>query len=194
MYAAEVLLAVRHLHDQGFVHRDIKPENILIDRDGHLRLTEFRLVMTNMTSHTATMTTFCGTPEYIAPEMLVGKPYTRSVDWWSFGILVYEMLCGVPPFYHKNLNAMYEMVINAELTFPDHVSVDARDLIGKLLVKDPSGRLGEGEAGWNSIKIHPFFNGIDWEALTNKQIEAEWKPTLAGDLHTNAVIDPAGTH
>jgi serine/threonine protein kinase len=184
MYAAEILLGLGFVHKQGFGYCHLKPENVLVDRDGHLRLTDFGLAKANMASQSDTTTTFCGTPEYIAPEMLLGKPYTKSVDWWSYGILVYEMLCGIPPFYDENSNTMYRMVINNAVQYPDHLSASARDLIGKLLEKDPSRRIGGGDGDSNEIKPHPFFNGIDWEALTNKQIEAEWKPPLAGDLDT----------
>jgi serine/threonine protein kinase len=182
LYAAEVLLGLGFLHAQGFVYRDLKPENILVDRDGHLRITDFGLVKTEMKSEAATTSTFCGTPEYIAPEMLQGLPYTRAVDWWSYGILVFEMLSGMPPFFDENSNKMYRMVINDPVVFPGHMSPQAKDLIGKLLEKNPALRLGSGEEDVEEIKAHPFFNGINWDALLKKEIEPEWKPALKGDL------------
>jgi serine/threonine protein kinase len=184
LYSAEILLGLGFLHKQGFVYRDLKPENILVDRDGHLRLTDFGLVKTNMDSQAATTTTFCGTPEYIAPEMLQGKPYTKAVDWWSFGILVYEMLCGIPPFYDDNSNKMYRMVMHDPVKYPDHLSLVARDLIGRLLEKDPAKRIGGGEEDYLEIKAHEFWSQLDWNALEKKEIEPEWKPMLKGETDT----------
>jgi serine/threonine protein kinase len=184
LYAAEILVGLGYLHEQGFVYRDLKPENILVDRDGHLRITDFGLVKTNMVAATSTTSTFCGTPEYIAPEMLQGKDYTKAVDWWSFGILVYELLCGIPPFYDENSNKMYRMVVNDPVKYPKHMSLVARDLVGKLLQKDPAFRLGSGADDWKEIRVHGFFNGIDWDALLRKEIKPEWKPQLTGELDT----------
>jgi serine/threonine protein kinase len=191
-YAAEILLGLAHLHSQGLIYRDLKPENILVDRDGHLRITDFGLVKTNMKEADATTTTFCGTPEYIAPEMLLSAPYTKSVDWWSFGILVYEMLVGIPPFFDENQNKMYRMIVSEPVNFPDTLSRTAHDLINKLLDKNPDSRLGSGEEDSEEIKRHPFFAGTEWTALLNKEIPAPWKPDLKGDTDTSN-FDPEFT-
>jgi serine/threonine protein kinase len=184
-YAAEILLGLGHLHSHGLVYRDLKPENILIDSDGHLRIADFGLVKTNMTKADDTTDTFCGTPEYIAPEMLQGGPYTRAVDWWSFGILIYEMLVGLPPFYDENQNRMYQMVVTQPVRFPESVSRPARDIIEKLLDKRPETRLGAGDEDFEEIQHHAFFFGTDWKALMKKEIEAPWKPGLRGDTDTS---------
>jgi serine/threonine protein kinase len=182
LYAAEVLLGLGFLHAQGFVYRDLKPENILVDRDGHLRITDFGLVKTEMAGAAAKTGTFCGTPDYIAPEMLQGLPYTRAVDWWSYGILVYEMLCGMTPFFDENSSKMYRMVINDPVRYPGELSARAKDLIGRLLEKNPALRLGACEADVEEIKAHAFFSEIHWDALLRKEIEPAWKPQLKSEV------------
>jgi serine/threonine protein kinase len=177
LYAAEILLAIGFLHENGVVCRDFKPENILVDGDGHLRLSEVGLVKPNISSRSVSWN-----PESLAPEILRGSPCTKSADWWSYGALVYEMLCGIPPFYDENTNRMSRMILNDPVSYPQHVSAQARDLIGKLLAKEPSRRLGDGERDYLEIKAHEFFAGIDWEALLRKEIEPEWKPTLREEL------------
>jgi serine/threonine protein kinase len=178
LYAAEILLGLGHLHSLGFVYRDLKPENILLDAQGHLKLTDFGLVKT-VGGESGTTTTFCGTPEYIAPEMLRQLPYTKAVDWWSFGCIVYEMLVGLPPFYDENKNKMYRAIMQNELTFPEEVGVDAQDLIARLLNRDPHQRLGGGEADYREIQQHPFFAPLDWAAVASKAITPEWAPQLS---------------
>jgi serine/threonine protein kinase len=186
LYAAEILLGLGHLHSRGFVYRDLKPENILVDSEGHLRLTDFGLVKTQMGSQTATTRTFCGTPEYIAPEMLNQKPYTKAVDWWSFGILLYEMLVGTPPFYDENINRMYNAIMNAPLTFDEGAMSDvAQDLIQKLLDRHAVNRLGSGEADFAEIKAHPFFADIDFDEVLKKNVTPEWKPVIHSDDDTS---------
>jgi serine/threonine protein kinase len=180
LYAAEILLALGHLHKQKIVYRDLKPENILVDQDGHLRITDFGLVKADMDVDSTT-STFCGTPEYIAPEMLQGRRYTKAVDWWSYGVVLYEMLSGLPPFYDENSNKMYRMAINDPVQFPEYFSAEAKDLIGRLLEKDPLRRLGAGDNDYLEIKTHHFFSSIDFDALMKREIVPEWKPVLSGD-------------
>jgi serine/threonine protein kinase len=180
LYAAEVLLGLGHLHSLGLVYRDLKPENILVDAEGHLRLTDFGLVKT-IGGENATTTTFCGSPEYIAPEMLRQMPYTKAVDWWSFGCIVFEMLAGLPPFYNENKNKMYRAIMNEEIRFPDGMSAEARDLIARLLDRNPKQRIGGGDGDCREIQRHPFFAALDWNAVMNKQITPEWVPQLAAE-------------
>lgn len=184
LYAAEILIGLGHLHSLKYVYRDLKPENILVDSDGHLKLTDFGLVKPKMDADSTT-STFCGTPEYIAPEMLQQQPYTKAVDWWSFGILVYEMLTGLPPFYDENVNKMYRMILSEPLTFPDSMSPEAQDLITQLLDRNPETRLGSSANDYEDIKKHPFFAPLDWDQVYKKQYTPEWKPTIKGETDTS---------
>lgn len=181
LYAAEIALGLGAMHSHGLLYRDLKPENILIDADGHLRLTDFGLVKTQMFGDSTTGT-FCGTPEYIAPEMLTQQPYTKVVDWWSFGIIVFEMLTGLPPFYDENTNKMYRMVLHDQVVFPPYLSPEAVDLISKLLDKDPAHRLGGSEEDVEEIKRHPFFKPINWDDVLAKKYTPEWIPSIKGEL------------
>lgn len=184
LYAAEIALGIGALHSRGFIYRDLKPENILVDAEGHLKLTDFGLVKTQMFGN-ATTATFCGTPEYIAPEMLTQAPYTKSVDWWSYGILVFEMLTGLPPFYDENTNNMYRMILQEQVNFPSWMSSDAVQFISKLLEKDPSMRLGNGDDDVEEIKNDPWFASIDWDRVLEKKYEPEWVPNIKNDLDTS---------
>jgi serine/threonine protein kinase len=185
LYAAEILLGLGHLHKMGLVYRDLKPENILVDAEGHLKITDFGLVKKNLRSPTETTTTFCGTPEYIAPEMLQQRPYTKSVDWWSFGVLVYEMLVGLPPFYDGNTNKMYRAILHDQINFPHHVSPRAEDLISRLLDRDPKARLGASEADAEEIKRHPFFEMLDWDDVMARKVRPQWRPKIATEDDTS---------
>jgi serine/threonine protein kinase len=191
LYAAELALALGHLHTQGFIYRDLKPENILVDRDGHLKITDFGLVKSQMNGAYATTTTFCGTPEYIAPEMLQQQPYTKSVDWWSYGILVYEMLAGIPPFYDENTNRMYRRIISEEIQFPDDFPPSARELVKALCDRNPLTRLGASERDVEEVKAHPFFVSLSWESIYEKKYTPEWVPQIANEQDTQ-FFDPEG--
>jgi serine/threonine protein kinase len=180
LYAAEILLGLGHLHSLGLVYRDLKPENILVDERGHLRLTDFGLVKT-IGGDDATTTTFCGSPEYLAPEMLRQMPYTKAVDWWSFGCIVFEMLAGLPPFYDENKNRMYRAIMNEEVDFLGRFSAEACDLITRLLERSPAERLGSGEGDARDIQQDPFFAPLDWNAVMSKSVTPEWVPQLAAE-------------
>ena len=184
LYAAEMALGIGALHSRGLIYRDLKPENILIDAQGHIRLTDFGLVKTHMFGDSTT-TTFCGTPEYIAPEMLNQQPYTKVVDWWSFGIIIFEMLTGLPPFYDENTNKMYRMILQDKVVFPPNLNATAVDLISKLLEKDPSVRLGGGDGDVEEIKKHPFFESLNWDDVLEKKYTPEWVPDIKNDLDTS---------
>ena len=135
-YAAELFCAIEHLHGFHVIYRDLKPENILLDYTGHIALCDFGLCKLNMGDQETTHT-FCGTPEYLAPELLIGQGYTKSVDWWTLGVLLYEMLVGLPPFYSEDVNEMYRKILQEPLTFPSSVGAEARDLLTRLLRRDP---------------------------------------------------------
>jgi serine/threonine protein kinase len=177
LYLAELVLAIEYLHSMNIVHRDLKPENVLIDEKGHCRITDFGLVREAM-GRDDTTTTFCGTPDYMAPEMVQRRPYTRSVDWWALGVLAFEMLVGYPAFADPNVPKMYRMIVTAEIVFPRDVSADAQSLINGLCQKDGSKRLGAGERGTAEIREHPFFQSIDWGKVLAQTIPMPWIPPV----------------
>lgn len=179
-YTAEILMALGELHRNKIIYRDLKPENILLDNQGHVRLTDFGLSKRFNEGEQAM--TFCGTPEYLAPEVVLGVGHGKEVDWWSLGILLYEMIVGLPPFFSENTNLMYELISKANLRTPSFVSEPARDLMEKLLKRNPEDRLGAGVEDEMAIRKHPFFKDIDFDKLYKKEIEPEFKPKLNGNL------------
>jgi len=178
-YIAELLCALEHLHSFNVVYRDLKPENILLSYTGHIALCDFGLCKLNMTENSRT-DTFCGTPEYIAPELLQGKGYTRTVDWWTLGTLLFEFLTGLPPFYDQDVNKMYQRILHDVIRFPEDMSHDARRLIAALLQRDPTQRLGAN--GADEIKRMPFFSKIDWKKLLAMKIPPPFKPSVSGHV------------
>jgi serine/threonine protein kinase len=160
----------------------LKPENILLDSNGHIALTDFGLCKYNL-SNNDTTNTFCGTAEYLAPEILTGNGYNKAVDWWSLGTLLYEMLAGLPPFYSEDVNTMYKKILQGTLVFPQHFSTSVIDLLSGLLQRDPRRRLGSGPEDAYAIMRHPFFFGIDWQKLSQKQITPPFKPKVVSCIH-----------
>ncbi|KAJ9161744.1 Non-specific serine/threonine protein kinase [Coniochaeta hoffmannii] len=187
-YTAELLCALECLHGFNVIYRDLKPENILLDYQGHIALCDFGLCKLDMKDEDRT-NTFCGTPEYLAPELLLGQGYNKTVDWWTLGVLLYEMLTGLPPFYDENTNEMYRKILGEPLHFPgpEVVPPAAKDLLTKLLNRDPQQRLGAN--GSAEIKAHPFFHAIDWRKLLQRKYEPAFKPSVADALDT-ANFDP----
>jgi len=184
-YAAEIVLALEYLHSSGVVYRDLKPENLLLTDEGHICMTDFGLCKEGLFSPNDRTETFCGTPEYLAPEVLVGQGYGKAVDWWSFGSLIYEMLTGLPPFYSQDVQEMYRKIMTDRLTFPDFVTSDAKNLLEQLLERDAEKRLSEP----NIIKRHPFFRQINWDALYQKKIPPPFLPEVKGKTDISQ-IDP----
>ncbi|KAJ1888886.1 Serine/threonine-protein kinase, partial [Kickxella alabastrina] len=181
-YAAELLSALDCLHSYNVIYRDLKPENILLDYSGHIALCDFGLCKLNMGDNETT-NTFCGTPEYLAPELLQGRGYTKTVDWWTFGVLLYEMMTGLPPFYDENVNEMYRRILEDELVFPEDMGNRAKSLLRGLLQRDPRRRLGNNGAA--EIKEQPFFAEINWDYLIGKQYEPPFKPSVASANDTS---------
>lgn len=180
-YTAELLCALECLHGFSVIYRDLKPENILLDYQGHIALCDFGLCKLDMKDEDRT-NTFCGTPEYLAPELLMGKGYNKTVDWWTLGVLLYEMLTGLPPFYDENTNEMYRKILSEPLHFSDVVPPAAKDLLTKLLNRDPAQRLGAN--GSAEIKAHPFFHAIDWRKLLQRKYEPTFKPSVVSFTKT----------
>jgi len=183
-YSAEIVLGLEYLHNSGVVYRDLKPENILLDADGHIKLTDFGISKEGLVASDDRTATFCGTPEYLAPEVLEGKAYTKAVDWWSFGTLMYEMLTGLPPFYSQDVQQMYFKILHANLDLPAALDVDTKDLITKLLERDPTKRLADPKI----LKAHPYFKSMDWGDLLDKEIAAPFKPPVKG-LEDVSLVD-----
>eukprot|EP01095_Lingulamoeba_sp_RSL-Kostka_P006902 TRINITY_DN2189_c0_g2_i1.p1 TRINITY_DN2189_c0_g2~~TRINITY_DN2189_c0_g2_i1.p1 ORF type:complete len:680 (+),score=222.73 TRINITY_DN2189_c0_g2_i1:197-2041(+) len=178
-YAAEIILALGYLHKTGVVYRDLKPENLLLDVTGHVCLTDFGLVKENI-HHGDVTTTFCGSPEYLAPEILQGKAYGKEVDWWALGTFLYEMLEGLPPFYDEDIYEMNRKILTYPLSFdPNSFSPEAKSLLRGLLQRDPKLRLGSGKNDAEELKSHPFFKNIDWDKLLKKGYEPSFKPHLS---------------
>jgi len=187
-YCAEIVLGLEYLHLSGVLYRDLKPENLLITDDGHICMTDFGISKEGLLSDDDRTNTFCGTPEYLAPEVLEGNGYGKAVDWWSFGTLMYEMLTGLPPFYSQDVQQMYQKIMTAKLQIPKTVSDEARDLLEKLLIRDPEARMTNPA----DIKAHPFFAGLDWELLAQKEITPPYIPPVSGKEDTTQ-LDPTFT-
>ncbi|KAE8576526.1 hypothetical protein XENTR_v10004223 [Xenopus tropicalis] len=177
-YAAEVACALGYLHSQNIIYRDLKPENILLDSQGHVVLTDFGLCKEGMEPEETT-STFCGTPEYLAPEVLRKQPYDRTVDWWCLGAVLYEMLYGLPPFYSRDVSQMYDNILSQPLQLPGCKTTATCDILRGLLHKDQRCRLGA-KADFQEIKNHVFFSPINWDDLYHKRIAPPYNPNVAG--------------
>jgi serum/glucocorticoid-regulated kinase 2 len=177
LYAAEICLALEVLHSKDMIYRDLKPENILLDLEGHLRLTDFGLAKDQIQGAGAVggTKTFCGTPEYLAPEILENKGHGKAVDWWSFGTLVYEMICGLPPFYDTNVQRMYHKILHAPLRFPSYLTKEAKDCLNGLLQRKVEARLGS-KLDAVEIKEHAWFSDLDWGKVYRKETVPEFAP------------------
>ncbi|XP_057971184.1 serine/threonine-protein kinase AtPK2/AtPK19-like [Malania oleifera] len=178
IYAAEIVSAVSHLHANGVMHRDLKPENILLDADGHAMLTDFGLA--KQFDENTRSNSMCGTVEYMSPEIVLGKGHNKAADWWSVGILLFEMLTGKPPFIGGNREKMQQKIIKDKIKLPSFLSSEAHSLLKGLLQKDASKRLGSGPAGGEEIKRHKWFKPINWRKLEAREIEPSFRPEVAG--------------
>lgn len=184
-YAAEVILSIGFLHERGILYRDLKPENILIAPDGHIRLTDFGFakIVGRANSNREDISlpctwTLCGTPDYLAPEIVLSKGYGAPVDWYALGILIYEMLTGSPPFYSENQMKLYENIVHSPLSFPAGFDPIAKDLITSLLDKNPTFRLGSSPNGVHDIMRHSWFRDVPWDQLLCKNIRPPFIPQI----------------
>uniref|UniRef100_A0A8C7L1A8 Ribosomal protein S6 kinase n=1 Tax=Oncorhynchus kisutch TaxID=8019 RepID=A0A8C7L1A8_ONCKI len=174
-YLAELALALDHLHGLGIIYRDLKPENILLDEQGHIKLTDFGLSKESI-DHENKAYSFCGTVEYMAPEVVNRRGHTLSADWWSYGVLMFEMLTGTLPFQGKDRKETMTMILKAKLGMPQSLSQEAQSLLRNLFKRNPGNRLGAGPDGVEEIKRHFFFSTIDWNKLFRREIHPPFKP------------------
>ncbi|KAK7743923.1 cytochrome c oxidase subunit 1 [Cytospora paraplurivora] len=169
-YAAEIVLVLEYLHEKqgGVAYRDLKPENLLLDAEGHIKLVDFGFAKRLGSTETYTL---CGTPEYLAPEVIHNKGHTTAVDWWALGILIYEFLTGYPPFWHQNPIEIYKQIVEKPVVFPQEpaISPEAKDIIRSFCNVDRSRRLGNMSGGARRVKEHPFFRGVDWDDVLSRR-------------------------
>ena len=184
-------MALGYLHESKILYRDLKPENILICDDGYIKLADFGLAKL---CGEEIANSFCGTPEYLSPEMIIGTGHDHTLDWWALGVLIYEMLVGIPPFYNANKHKMYYLIEKGDIRWPEkarhgvEVCPEARDLITKLLHKDKKKRLGCSN-DVDEILKHPWFADLDLKALKDKKIEASFKPAVDSSADTQNFDD-----
>lgn len=182
-YGAEIVSALGYLHSHGVIHRDLKLENLLLDKDGHIKVADFGCCKEDIT-YNGTTNTFCGTPEYLAPEMVEDNDYGMSIDWWATGVILYEMMIGRPPFLSENQKMLFEQIEKEKLRFRRSVSIEAQSLLTGLLEKSPIKRLGSGSEDYKEIQRHIFFSSIDWSELTGRKIMPPFKPLVTSETDT----------
>ncbi|CRG99563.1 cAMP-dependent protein kinase catalytic subunit, putative [Plasmodium relictum] len=171
-YAAQIVLIFEYLQSLNIVYRDLKPENLLLDKDGFIKMTDFGFAKVVETR----TYTLCGTPEYIAPEILLNIGHGKAADWWTLGIFIYEILVGCPPFYANEPLLIYQKILEGIIYFPKFLDNNCKHLMKKLLSHDLTKRYGNLKKGAENVKEHPWFRNIDWINLLNKNVEVPYKP------------------
>ncbi|CAB4036733.1 serine threonine- kinase N2-like isoform X3 [Paramuricea clavata] len=176
-YTSCVVLGLQYLHDHEIVYRDLKLDNLLLDAEGYVKIADFGLCKEGM-GYGARTGTFCGTPEFLAPEVLTETSYTRSVDWWGLGVLIFEMLVGESPFPGDDEEEVFDSIVNDEVRYPKFLSTEAVTIMRRLLRRNPDRRLGAGENDAEDVKKHPFFRDVRWKDLLSRKVKPPFVPTL----------------
>ncbi|KAF7588217.1 Serine/threonine kinase [Aspergillus hancockii] len=183
-YASEVLLALKYFHENGVIYRDLKLDNILLTLDGHIKIADYGLCKENMW-YGATTSTFCGTPEFMAPEIILDKKYGRAVDWWAFGVLIYQMLLQQSPFRGEDEDEIYDAILADEPLYPIHMPRDSVSILQKLLTREPELRLGSGPTDAQEVMSHAFFRNVNWDDIYHKRVPPPFMPTITSPTDTS---------
>jgi protein kinase A len=178
-YAAQIAATFEYIHSKNIIHRDLKPENVLIDRNGYCKLTDFGFAKTVEPGQRTY--TLCGTPEYIAPEVLLNKGHGKAVDWWTLGILIFEMIAGQPPFCDDEPMGIYQKILSGKISYTKQFDSNSKSIVKHLLTADLSKRYGNLKAGAEDVLKHKWFKGLNWEALAARTIPAPYKPEMKDD-------------
>ncbi|KAF3914183.1 Phototropin-2 [Orbilia brochopaga] len=183
-YAAEVCLALKYFHENGVIYRDLKLDNILLTLDGHIKIGDYGLCKEEMW-YGSTTSTFCGTPEFMAPEILLDKRYGRAVDWWAFGVLIYQMLLQQSPFRGEDEDEIYDAILSDEPLYPIHMPRDSVSILQKLLTREPELRLGSGPTDAQEIMSHAFFRNVNWDDIYHKRVPSPFLPQISSPTDTS---------